>query len=221
MTFSPFFFFFFVSHLSFSGFFSLSLTLSLTAHQIRLAIRNIPTSNPFATSQHQTYSQHPNTEPIHNDPFCRTHSRRSHLRRSPFTTIPIHDDLAESFAVAAKSFAVLVAFACSSSLVLAVVAFARYCRTCSLSSHLLAVVAFAHRRRFCLLVVTEACSSSLKLDRRRRSNPSNISAPSHTDASASFRRFSSHGPSTSTHTDCSTSLRRFKPQRSFGFHFNR
>ena len=139
MTFSPF-FFFFVSHLSFSGFFSLSLTLSLTAHQIRLAIRNIPTSNPFATSQHWTHLQ----RSLLPNPFTTI----------PFATIPIHDDLVESFTVAAKSFVVLVAFACSSLLLLAVVTFARHCHICSPSSLLLAVVTFA-------------CSSSLKLARRR------------------------------------------------------
>ena len=191
MTFSPF-FFFFVSHLSFSGFFSLSLTLSLTAHQIRLAIRNIPTLNPFATI--------PFAKPIHDDPICDDpHSRRSrrivHRRRQIVRRT--------------RRFCLLI------------ITFARRHRICSPLSHLLAVVAFARRRRFCLLVITKACSSSLKLDCRRRSNPSNISAPSHIDSSASFRRFSSHCPSTSTHTDCSTSLRRFKPQRPFGFHFNR
>ena len=108
------------------------------------------------------------------------------LLANPFATIPILDDLAESFAVAAKSFTILVAFACSSSLLLAIVAFT--------------IVAFAH------------CG--------RRSNPSNILAPSHTDTWASFCWFSSHNPSTSTHTDCSPSLHRFKPQRPFGFHFN-
>ena len=146
-------------------------------------IRNIPTPNPFATSQH------------------RTHSQRSLL------SIPIRDDLIESFTVSAKSFAVLVAFACSSSLLLAIVAFT--------------IAAFARRRRWSLLVVARACSSSLKLARRHQSNPSDISAPSHTDALAPFCRFSSHGPSTSTYTDCSPSLRRLKPQQPFGFHFNR
>ena len=117
MTFSPFFFLF---HFSlFLGFFSLSLTLSLTAHQIRLAIRNDP-----------------NVEPI-----------RNIQTPNPFATIPfaepIRDDLAKSFALAAKSFVVLVTFACSSSLLLTAVAFARHRRICSLSSHLLAVVAEA------------------------------------------------------------------------------
>ena len=190
MTFSPFFFFFFLFHISlFLGF---SLFPSLSPSQpIRLG-------SPFATSQHRTHSQHPNTEPIRNDPFCQTHSRRS-----PFTTISPN----RSPSPPNRS--------SYSSLLLA------HHHFCSPSSHLLAVVTFARRRRFCLLVITKACSSSLKLDCRRRSNPSNISAPSHTDSSASFRRFNSHCPSTSTHTDCSTSLRRFKPQRPFGFHFNR
>ena len=179
MTFSPFFFFFCFTSLFFWVF---SLFPSLSPSQpIRLGspFAMILMSNPFATSQHQT------------------HSQRS-LLPNPFATIPIRD---ESFTLAAKSFAVLVTFACSSSLLLTAVTFAccrRICSLSSLSSHLLAIVA-------------EACSSSLKLDRRCRSNPSDILAPSHTDTLASFRRFSSHGPSTSTHTDCSTSLRRFKP----------
>ena len=124
MTFSPF-FFFFVSHLSFSGFFSLSLTLSLTAHQIRLAIRNIPTLNPFATI--------PFAKPIHDDPICDDpHSRRSrrivHRRRQIVRRT--------------RRFCLLI------------ITFARRRRICSPLSHLLAVVAFA-------------CSSSLKLARRR------------------------------------------------------
>ena len=117
-------------------------------------------------------------------------SRRSHLRqprrRDNRLPIPIRDDLAESFVVATKSFAVLVAFACSSSLLLVVVAFT--------------VVAFARCRRW-------SAPSSLKLDRRRRSNPSNILAPSHTDASTPFHQlFAFPSP--------------LKPQRPFGFHFN-
>ena len=131
-------FFFFLFHFSlFLGFFSLSLTLSLTVHQIRLAIHNIPTPNPFATSQHWT------------------HSQRS-LLPNPFATIPIRDDLVESFAV-------LIAFACSSSLLLVVVAFTRRRHICLLSSHLLAVVAFARRRRSCLLVVADQTPATFRL----------------------------------------------------------
>ena len=121
MTFSPFFFFLF--HISlFLGF---SLFPSLSPSQpIRLGL-------PFATSQHRTHSQHPNTEPICNDPFCQTHSRRSHLRGSPFTTISSN----RSPSPPNRS--------SYSSLLLA------HHHFCSPSSHLLAIVTFARRRRFC------------------------------------------------------------------------
>ena len=179
-------FFFCFTSLFFWVFFSLSLTLSLTAHQIRLAIRNdpnvepirnIPTPNPFATI--------PFAEPIRDDPHSWriVHPCCQIVRRT-------------------RHFCLLI------------VTFAYRRRFCSPSLHLLVVVVFARRRRWSL-------PSSLKLDRRCWSNPSDILAPSHTDASASFRQFSSHDPSTSTHTDCSPSLHRFKPQQPFGFHFNR
>ena len=174
MTFSPFFFCF--TSLFFWVF---SLFPSLSPSQpIRLSspFAMILTSNPFATSKHQT------------------HLRQS-LLLNPFATISPN----RSPSLPNRSL--------YSSLLLA------HRHFCLPRSLLLAVVAFARCHHIC-------SPSSLKLDRHCRSNPSDILAPSHTDASSSFRRFSSHGPSTSTHTDCSPSLRRFKPQQPFGFHFN-
>ena len=142
MTFSP--FFFFVSLFSFSGVF-LSFPHSFP---------HSPSDSVVNQARHSQRSQN------------RTHSQRS-LSLNPLATISPN-----RLAVAAKSFTVLVAFACSSSLLLA---HRRFCLPLSLLplSLLLAVVAFA-------------CLSSLKLDRCRRSSPNDISAPSHTDASASF-----------------------------------
>ena len=132
--------------------------------------------------------------------FADPHSRQS-CRRNHRLPIPIRDDLAVATIVCRSPFVtILPNCSPSPSLLLAVVAFT--------------VVAFARRHRW-------SSPSSLKLDRRRRSNPSDISAPSHIDASAPFCQFSSHGPSTSTYTDCLPSLRHFKPQWPFGFHFNR
>ena len=146
MTFNPFLFFLF--HFSFS------LTLSLTAHSqhpndpntepdhirnIQTTIATIVYPLPFVTIPSATISPSQRF-------FANPHSRRSH-RRDHRLPIPFRDDLAESFALAAKSFAVLVTFACSSSLLLTAVAFARHRRICSLSSHLLAVVTEACRRR--------------------------------------------------------------------------
>ena len=96
MTFSPFFFFFF--HFSlFLGFFSLSLTLSLIAHPIRLLIRLAIRNDP-------------NTEPIRNDPFRWTHWRRSRQIGSPS---PPNRSPYSSLLLARHHFCLLiVAFAC-------------------------------------------------------------------------------------------------------------
>ena len=83
------------------------------------------------------------TIPIHDDLAVATISIRDDLAVATISirddlavaTIPIRDDLSESFAVTAKSFAVLVAFACRR-------------RICSPSSLKLAVVAEACRRRW-------------------------------------------------------------------------
>ena len=58
----------------FLGFFSLSLTLSLIAHQIRLAIRNDPNTEPIRNILTlNSFATIPFGKPIRNDP----HSRRS------------------------------------------------------------------------------------------------------------------------------------------------
>ena len=161
--------------------------------------------SPFATSQHPN---DPNTEPYH-----------IHNIQTPLSSA-IHDDLAVTTIPFATISPSRRSFADPHS--------QRYYHRDhhlpipirdDLAESFTVAVTFACRRRF---YRRRICSpSSLKLDRRHRSNPSDISAPSHTNASAPFRRFNSHGRSTSTHTDCSPSLRGFKPQRPFSFHFNR
>ena len=111
---------------------------------------------------------------------------RTGLRRSHRRDDPIRDDLAVATIVCQSPFAMISPNRSPLPPKLSLLP----------SSHLLAVVAEACRHHWSL-------PSSLKLDRRCWSNPSDILAPSHTDASASFRRFSSHGLSTSTHTNCS------------------
>ena len=108
MTFSPFIFFFFTSLFS-----------------------SLSPSQPIATSkrsQHRTHSQHPNTEPTRNDPFCRSpfatissNYSPSLPNRSPYLSLLLahHRFCLPSLLLPLLHLLAVVAEACSSSLELA------------------------------------------------------------------------------------------------------
>ena len=175
--------------------FSFSLTLSLTAH-----------------SQHPN---DPNTEPDHIRNIQTTIA--TIVYPLPFVTIP-----SATISPSQRFFAdphsrrshrrdhrlpIPIRDDLAESFAIAVAVAVHHCRHFCLqssllpSSHLLAVITEARCRHWSLIVVADQTPATFRLP----PTPT-LQLP---------------GPSTSTHTDYSPSLRHFKPQRPFGFHFNR